>query len=69
MAHAWLQAEENSGQWELELTMLDHLIWSTQAKVNADGELLLRSPMGSIHPRSRNTVMENVQHFVKAYFC
>ena len=36
MAHAWLQAEENSGQWELELTMLDHLIWSTQAKVNAD---------------------------------
>jgi len=36
MAHAWLQAEEDSGQWELELKMLDHLIWSTQAKVNAD---------------------------------
>lgn len=36
MAHAWLQVGEGSGQWEYELKMLDHLIWSTQAKVNAE---------------------------------
>ena len=36
MAHTWLQVGADSNQWEHELKMLDHLIWSTQAKINAE---------------------------------
>ena len=36
MANTWLQVGAASSQWEHEIKMLDHLIWSTQAKINAE---------------------------------
>jgi hypothetical protein len=41
MALVWLNSGEESPQWRHELKMLDDLIWSTQAKVNAEERLSL----------------------------
>ncbi len=41
MAHTWMKQGEDSVAWRHECKMLDYLIWSTQAKVNAEERLML----------------------------